>query len=175
MADERYSLLKEYVRGKPELELNDEQFNSLYQLIQSQPNRDSILDSIVNPTGTFTRSFSVNQSPGDDFRSTISAAGSIVNLWIYNRVNLVGRDIKREFTGDSWGFIPGLPAGALFGTMWYNDASDFEGSCQFFVGGIAEYIYVNFWRGNKQTAVFHAGNVGGAVGGSWGSGNWGKM
>lgn len=113
MADKQYSLLENRVRETPGIELDEGQISSLSQFVRTHPHGDSILHSILNPQETFTCSFTVNQSPGNDFHNSTSTTGGLVNLWVYIHVDIQAKDVKRTFSGNAGGFTPGIPGGAL--------------------------------------------------------------
>ncbi|KAI1174791.1 hypothetical protein F4777DRAFT_579683 [Nemania sp. FL0916] len=171
--DQRYASLLDHFRKATSREVDESEVRRFYEFILSQKNGELIIDSVIHPEGTFAHKVALNPKANDrDLETSTSAEGGLLNLWIYTQLDLKASNIARRFQGSSWGITPGIPVGALFGTLWYNTVDDLRGNCSYFWGSFDQYVYVNFWRGDEQIGVFHAGHVGAAIGGSWGDGDW---
>jgi len=68
------------------------------------------------------------------FKAKTSAKGNLLNLWFYQRVNIQANG--KDFTANMGGFTPGIPVGALFGDLYYDDINDIGGDYDVQVGGI---------------------------------------
>jgi hypothetical protein len=68
------------------------------------------------------------------FKAKTSAKGNLLNLWFYQRVNIQANG--KDFTANMGGFTPGIPVGALFGDLYYDDINDISGDYDVQVGGI---------------------------------------
>ncbi|KAH7401301.1 hypothetical protein BKA66DRAFT_436454 [Pyrenochaeta sp. MPI-SDFR-AT-0127] len=171
-SDKPYAPLLVHFRKTASGEVDESQVKDFYEFIISQEHGETILDSILHQEGTFAHKVALNAEAKDEFKTSTSAEAGLLNLWFYTQLDLKAKNISRRFQGSAWGVSPGLPVGALFGTLWYNDVSELKGKCSFFVGSFTQYVYANFWNGDKHIATFHGGHVGSAIGGSWGSGEW---
>ncbi|KAH6845155.1 hypothetical protein B0I37DRAFT_177682 [Chaetomium sp. MPI-CAGE-AT-0009] len=156
------------MREKNETNADEKQLKDLYGFVMSQQHGEQILESIVHPENVFRQSVDLQS----DFNSSTYAAGSLLPLFIWDQLQIGSHDIKKSFLGHTWGLVVGIPGGAIFGTLFYNDVAELHGECSLFIGVTLEYVYANFWKGNKQIATYHSGMVGAAVGGGWGTGEW---
>ena len=83
----------------------------LYDFIRSQPKGEEILTAMLTvpksltPTGTFN----VNS----DFRYQTAATGSILNLWVWARIEVHADSLRKSSTTTVGGLCPGFPGGAL--------------------------------------------------------------
>ncbi|KAI0188468.1 hypothetical protein EV127DRAFT_129774 [Xylaria flabelliformis] len=172
-SDQRYaSLLAHFQKEAKGEDVDEAQVKSFYEYIISQEHGDLILDSVVNPEGSFAHKVALKAAANGDFNNSTSAEAGLLNLWFYTQLDLKANNIGKRFQGSAGGFTPGLPVGALYGTLWYNDPNTLSGSCSYFVGSATQYTYINIWSGNVHVATFHGGQVGSAIGGSWGKGEW---
>ncbi|UKZ80148.1 hypothetical protein TrVFT333_007905 [Trichoderma virens FT-333] len=163
----RYSFLR-HMRERSNPELDEGRLNDFYDFVMSQQHGEQILESIVRPEYVYNRSVTLQS----DFNTSTYAAGSLLPLIFYDQLHLEAHDVKKSFTGHTWGLVLGIPGGAVFGTLFYNDIAELEGECSLFIGVFSQYVYANFWKNNTQIATYHSGMVGDAVGGSWGTGEW---
>ncbi|KAF5532049.1 hypothetical protein FMEXI_12668 [Fusarium mexicanum] len=104
------------------------------------------------------------------FRNETSANGSVINLWVYQRVYINALD--KTCTINMGGITPGFPGGATFGTLYYDDASDLSGDCDVVFTGFITYYALYFRRNGNLFATYQSGNVGAATGVAGGTGNW---
>ncbi|KAI1738235.1 hypothetical protein F4680DRAFT_426541 [Xylaria scruposa] len=171
--DQRYaSLLAHFRKEAKGGDVDEAQVKSFYEYIISHEHGESILDSVVNPQRSFAHQVALKPAANDDFKNSTSSEAGLLNLWFYTQLDLKANNIGKRFQGSAGGFSIGLPVGALYGTLWYNDLSSLSGSCSYFMGSATQYTYINIWKGNVHVATFHGGLVGSSIGGSWGSGKW---
>ena len=84
---------------------------SFYEFIRSQPNGKETLAAMLQVPKPLNPSGDLNVAA--DFRNSVSATGSILNLWVYARVQVETQSLGRRATTDLGGLCPGFPGGAL--------------------------------------------------------------
>ncbi|KAJ4127943.1 hypothetical protein NW768_008226 [Fusarium equiseti] len=144
---------------------------SFYKYILAQPDGPSDLASLAATTANQdVTSDALPEVKAAGFMNETSANGSVINLWVYQRVYI--NALGKTCTINMGGITPGFPGGATFGTLYYDDASDLSGDCDVVFTGFITYFALYFRRNNNLFATYQSGNVGAATGVAGGTGNW---
>ncbi|KAF5587252.1 hypothetical protein FPCIR_7660 [Fusarium pseudocircinatum] len=149
---------------------------SFYKYILAQPEGPSDLAALAATTAakaditSNTADAAAPEVKAAGFNNQTSANGSVINLWVYQRVYI--NALGKTCTINMGGVTPGFPGGATFGTLYYDDASDLSGDCDVVFTGFISYFALYFRRNNNLFATYQSGNVGSATGVAGGTGNW---
>ncbi|KAF5563567.1 hypothetical protein FPANT_14214 [Fusarium pseudoanthophilum] len=149
---------------------------SFYKYILAQPDGPSDLSALAATTATKaditsnTADAAAPEVKAAGFRNSTSANGSVINLWVYQRVYV--NTLGKTCTINIGGVTPGFPGGATFSTLYYDKESDLSGDCNVVFTGFTSYFALYFRKNNNLFATYQSGNVGWATGVAGGSGNW---
>ncbi|SCO92486.1 uncharacterized protein FRV6_16614 [Fusarium oxysporum] len=148
---------------------------SFYKFVIAQPEGPADLASLAATTATQanttskTAALAAPNAPSG-FQQQTSANGSVINLWVYQRVYI--NALGKQCTINMGGVTPGLAGGATFGTLFYDNESDLNGGCDVAFTGFGPYYALYFRRDGGTFATYQSGNVGWASGVAGGRGNW---
>ncbi|KAK7435555.1 hypothetical protein CaCOL14_002251 [Colletotrichum acutatum] len=167
-----FSLLQDAVAKTQQQAVLESDIQGLHDHILTQPGGEGKLRLLAESVSSPVTTMATNGAGA--FKSKMSATGSLINLWFYQRVtvkvNVNGSD--RQFTANLGGLSPGFPGGALFGDLYYDDINDVGGDYTVQAGSIGPWYSVQFFRNNTLKMSFQAGNVGWSTGVTGGTGSW---
>ncbi|KAF4985430.1 hypothetical protein FGRMN_11211 [Fusarium graminum] len=149
---------------------------SFYQYVIAQPQGPADLVSLASTTAAQADGIIKNaalaapETTSSGFSQQTSANGSVINLWVYQRVYI--NALGKQCTINMGGVTPGFPGGATFGTLFYDNQSDLSGDCDVVFTGFGPYYALYFRKNGNLYATYQSGNVGWATGVAGGSGNW---
>ncbi|KAM0204724.1 hypothetical protein ACHAPA_011736 [Fusarium lateritium] len=149
---------------------------SFYKFVVAQPEGPADLASLAATTATQantvnkTAALAAPDSAPSGFSQQTSANGSVINLWVYQRVYI--NALGKQCTINMGGITPGFPGGATFGTLFYDNEGDLNGDCDVVFTGFGPYYALYFRRNGNLFATYQSGNVGWATGVAGGTGNW---
>ncbi|RKL50850.1 hypothetical protein BFJ72_g303 [Fusarium proliferatum] len=151
--------------------------DSFYKYIVAQPEGPSDLAALAATTATkadpASNAADLTAAPevkAAGFSNQTSANGSVINLWVYQRVYI--NALGKTCTINMGGITPGFPGGATFGTLYYDNASDLSGDCDVVFTGFITYFALYFRKNGSLYATYQSGNVGAATGVAGGTGSW---
>ncbi|KAF5672717.1 hypothetical protein FDENT_10519 [Fusarium denticulatum] len=137
---------------------------SFYKYVIAQPEGPADLASLAATTATQAStiieaaSLASPDVKASGFSNQTSANGSVINLWVYQRVYI--NALGKSCTINMGGVTPGFPGGATFG------------GCDVVFTGFGPYYALYFRRDGNLFATYQSGNVGWATGVAGGSGDW---
>ncbi|KEF53853.1 uncharacterized protein A1O9_10255 [Exophiala aquamarina CBS 119918] len=143
--------------------------NTFHKYILSKPEGPANLGKLASVDAPNAALVDV-KSGGPDFSQQASASGSVLNLWVYQRVTVTA--LGKECVANMGGITPGFPGGATFGTLYYNNISDLSGDCDVAFAGLGPYFSLYYRRNGATFAMYQAGNVGWTSGTAGGTGTW---